>query len=63
MVDPKSGNNLLYLPLDKLIAQTAAADADAPLPRAQRRRPPPPPFCHRTPCRQSKSISAMPLFA
>lgn len=27
MVDAKSGNNLLYLPLDKLIAQTAAQDA------------------------------------
>jgi membrane protease subunit HflK len=25
MVDAKSGNNLLYLPLDKLIAQDAAA--------------------------------------
>ena len=27
MVDAKSGNNLLYLPLDKLIAQAAAQDA------------------------------------
>ena len=27
LVDAKSGNNLLYLPLDKLIAQTAANDA------------------------------------
>jgi modulator of FtsH protease HflK len=27
MVDAKSGNNLLYLPLDKLISQTAANDA------------------------------------
>ena len=27
MVDAKAGNNLLYLPLDKLIAQTAANDA------------------------------------
>jgi membrane protease subunit HflK len=27
MVDAKSGSNLLYLPLDKLIAQTAANDA------------------------------------
>jgi membrane protease subunit HflK len=27
MVDAKSGSNLLYLPLDKLIAQTAASDA------------------------------------
>ena len=29
MVDAKSGSNLLYLPLDKLIAQTAANDAAA----------------------------------
>jgi len=29
MVDAKTGSNLLYLPLDKLIAQTAAADATA----------------------------------
>jgi membrane protease subunit HflK len=29
MVDAKSGSNLLYLPLDKLIAQTAASDAAA----------------------------------
>lgn len=29
MVDAKSGNNLLYLPLDKLIAQTASQDAAA----------------------------------
>ena len=29
MVDAKSGNNLLYLPLDKLIAQAAAQDAAA----------------------------------
>jgi len=27
MVDAKNGSNLLYLPLDKLIAQTAANDA------------------------------------
>ena len=27
MVDAKSGSNMLYLPLDKLIAQTAANDA------------------------------------
>lgn len=27
MIDAKSGNNLLYLPLDKLISQTAAQDA------------------------------------
>ncbi|RYE64934.1 MAG: protease modulator HflK, partial [Oxalobacteraceae bacterium] len=27
MVDAKSGSNLLYLPLDKLIAQVAANDA------------------------------------
>jgi membrane protease subunit HflK len=29
MVDAKGGNNLLYLPLDKLIAQSAAGDAAA----------------------------------
>ncbi|MFM9433393.1 modulator of FtsH protease HflK [Janthinobacterium sp. CG_23.3] len=29
MVDAKSGSNLLYLPLDKLIAQSAAQDASA----------------------------------
>lgn len=29
MVDAKTGSNLLYLPLDKLIAQTAATDATA----------------------------------
>lgn len=29
MVDAKSGSNLLYLPLDKLIAQNAASDASA----------------------------------
>jgi membrane protease subunit HflK len=29
MVDAKSGSNLLYLPLDKLIAQAAATDAAA----------------------------------
>nr|WP_315391644.1 FtsH protease activity modulator HflK [uncultured Duganella sp.] len=29
MVDAKSGSNLLYLPLDKLIAQAAATDASA----------------------------------
>ncbi len=29
MIDAKSGNNLLYLPLDKLIAQTASQDAAA----------------------------------
>jgi len=29
MVDSKSGNNMLYLPLDKLIAQSAANDANA----------------------------------
>lgn len=29
MVDAKSGSNLLYLPLDKLIAQAAAGDAQA----------------------------------
>ncbi len=27
MIDSKSGNNMIYLPLDKLIAQTAASDA------------------------------------
>jgi membrane protease subunit HflK len=29
MVDAKTGSNLLYLPLDKLIAQAAATDAQA----------------------------------
>ncbi|HLU01451.1 MAG TPA: FtsH protease activity modulator HflK [Advenella sp.] len=29
MVDARTGNNLLYLPLDKLIAQTATGDANA----------------------------------
>ena len=29
MIDAKSGSNLLYLPLDKLIAQAAASDASA----------------------------------
>lgn len=29
MVDTKSGNNLIYLPLDKLISQTAAGEAGA----------------------------------
>ncbi len=32
MVDAKSGSNLLYLPLDKLIAQTAANDANTSKP-------------------------------
>ncbi|MEN3291864.1 MAG: modulator of FtsH protease HflK, partial [Burkholderiales bacterium] len=32
MVDSKSGNNLLYLPLDKLISQAAANDASAAKP-------------------------------
>jgi membrane protease subunit HflK len=34
MVDAKSGSNLLYLPLDKLIAQAAATDAQAVAARA-----------------------------
>jgi membrane protease subunit HflK len=34
MVDAKSGSNLLYLPLDKLIAQAAATDAAAAAARA-----------------------------
>ncbi|WP_373988138.1 FtsH protease activity modulator HflK [Duganella sp. BuS-21] len=34
MVDAKSGSNLLYLPLDKLIAQAAATDAQATAARA-----------------------------
>ena len=29
MVDAKNGNNLIYLPLDKLISQSAATDAAA----------------------------------
>ena len=32
MIDAKSGSNLLYLPLDKLIAQSAASDAKASQP-------------------------------
>ncbi|WP_256080247.1 FtsH protease activity modulator HflK [Massilia sp. YIM B04103] len=38
MVDSKSGSNLLYLPLDKLISQVAASDAAA---RANATPPPP----------------------
>jgi len=38
MADSRNGNNLLYLPLDKLIAQVAAADAA----RAASQTPPPP---------------------
>ena len=34
MVDAKTGSNLLYLPLDKLIAQSAATDATAAAARA-----------------------------
>jgi membrane protease subunit HflK len=34
MVDAKTGSNLLYLPLDKLIAQQAATDAAAAAARA-----------------------------
>ncbi|MBC7857514.1 MAG: FtsH protease activity modulator HflK, partial [Burkholderiaceae bacterium] len=34
MVDAKAGSNLLYLPLDKLIAQAAATDAQATAARA-----------------------------
>jgi membrane protease subunit HflK len=34
MVDAKNGSNLLYLPLDKLIAQAAATDAQAAASRA-----------------------------
>ncbi|WP_229257767.1 FtsH protease activity modulator HflK [Duganella margarita] len=34
MVDAKNGSNLLYLPLDKLIAQAAATDAQATAARA-----------------------------
>ncbi|WP_229205375.1 MULTISPECIES: FtsH protease activity modulator HflK [unclassified Duganella] len=34
MVDAKTGSNLLYLPLDKLIAQAAATDAQAAAARA-----------------------------
>ncbi|MFT5534920.1 MAG: membrane protease subunit HflK, partial [Candidatus Paceibacteria bacterium] len=32
MIDSKSGNNLLYLPLDKLISQSVAADAASKTP-------------------------------
>jgi len=41
MVDAKSGSNLLYLPLDKLIAQAAATDASAAQARAAQSSPPP----------------------
>jgi len=41
MVDAKSGSNLLYLPLDKLIAQAAATDATAAQARAAQASPPP----------------------
>lgn len=40
MVDAKSGSNLLYLPLDKLIAQAAATDASAQSKAAQASPPP-----------------------
>ena len=45
LVDQKGGNNLLYLPLDKLMQQTGAgtaAAADAPAGKRQRRPPPAP---------------------
>jgi membrane protease subunit HflK len=32
MIDTRSGNNLIYLPLDKLIAQTGAVEAGAARP-------------------------------
>ena len=41
MVDAKSGSNLLYLPLDKLIAQAAATDATAAQAKAAQSSPPP----------------------
>jgi membrane protease subunit HflK len=40
MVDAKSGSNLLYLPLDKLIAQAAATDASAAAAKAAQASPP-----------------------
>ena len=40
MVDSRSGSNLLYLPLDKLMQQ-------AGVPRPRRHRPPTPGRCHR----------------
>jgi membrane protease subunit HflK len=40
MVDAKSGSNLLYLPLDKLIAQAAATDASAAAAKAAQSSPP-----------------------
>jgi membrane protease subunit HflK len=42
MVDAKQGSNLLYLPLDKLIAQAAATDAAAAAARAAAQAPTPP---------------------
>jgi modulator of FtsH protease HflK len=41
MVDAKAGSNLLYLPLDKLIAQSAASDATAAAAKAAPAPPPP----------------------
>ncbi|MFA9218243.1 MAG: hypothetical protein ACEQSK_14225, partial [Sphingomonadaceae bacterium] len=42
MVDAKTGSNLLYLPLDKLIAQAAATDATAAAAKAAANNPQPP---------------------
>ena len=42
MVDAKSGSNLLYLPLDKLIAQAAATDASSAAAKAAAQAAPPP---------------------
>ena len=42
MVDAKAGSNLLYLPLDKLIAQAAATDAAAAAAKAAASAPQPP---------------------
>jgi membrane protease subunit HflK len=41
MMDAKTGSNLLYLPLDKLIAQAAANDSAAAAARAAAKAPPP----------------------
>jgi membrane protease subunit HflK len=40
LVDPKSGNNLLYLPLDKLVQQSGAPATEAAAPRATAPTPP-----------------------
>jgi membrane protease subunit HflK len=63
MVDARNGNNLLYLPLDKLIAQSAASDAAAgnksvtPVPPGITSNPPPDPLQSLESQRQRESRS------